>query len=145
MKTLILLSLSILTLSTSTPALVAQNRESTNQDVVAMLKEIVHIREQLLEGQMLALKAGSIADTSSSEIALAKARIKLAKAQDQPESVLLQLKKIVEILRVRVERAELRATDRVSPSELGQARINLLQAQVRLAKYKSNLDRKPAP
>jgi hypothetical protein len=77
-------------------------------------------------------EAGRASGEPAAAVALAEARLELARELDQHEVVLVQLQKIVQLRRDWVANAKRRALDRMRDIELSEAEAALLQAEVRL-------------
>ena len=141
MKNLIVFIHCLFLLTGTASTLIAEEereKRSAKKDSATLLKEMVEIRQRILEGERLQLKAGMVTDIRKSEIALAKAKLRLARALKDSEGVVSMLRRIVEIQRHHLKRLENRTGDRVSQMEIDRVRIDLLQAMLRLAKYEES-------
>jgi len=106
-----------------------------NPEIIAKLQEIVKLRERQMETQQLLmeLKKGESKDLAAAKVALAAARIEVAKEQGQAEEVEKELRKIIKAWKSCVAREEaLAEEDRKTLTELGELRVALLEAEIRL-------------
>ena len=101
--------------------------------IIAKLQEIVEVRQQLLKVHQLKLEVGKAEDDGAAEMALAEARIQLARERGQADLVIAELRKMVTTHERRLEVAKARAgLGTVPPEEVDRVRVALLEAQVRL-------------
>ena len=101
--------------------------------IVAKLQEIVEVRQQLLKVHQLKLEKGLAEDDGVAEIALAEARIQLARERGQADVEIAELRNMVTTHERRLEVAKARAGLGVEPAEgIDRVRVALLEAQVRL-------------
>ena len=101
--------------------------------VVTNLQEIVEVRQRIAESHHLLVQAGRALDDGTAEIALAEARMELARERHQREDVLAELKKIITVHEGRLVRAKA-TLDRTSTAQLDEIRVGLLRAQIHLAR-----------
>ena len=101
--------------------------------IIAKLQEIVEVRQQLLKVHQLRLELGKAEDDGAAEIALAAARIQLAREQGRADLVIAELRNMVTTHERCLEMAKVRAGEGlVPPEEADRVRVALLEAQVRL-------------
>lgn len=101
-------------------------------DIVDKLRRIIQLQEQVVDMHGTLVQAGRARPDNAAEIALAEARIELAREQNNPEAIRAELARIVEARRGWVEYLEKLITDRYSQMDLHQARIDLIKAEVEL-------------
>lgn len=94
------------------------------------LKEIVTLREKDLELQQILYSEKRISDVTSARIALARARIDLARERKDHEAVVDQLEAIVAIRKLSFETARIR--EEMSTGSAVEAKVELLKAEVDL-------------
>ncbi|MCG8602685.1 MAG: hypothetical protein MI807_21250 [Verrucomicrobiales bacterium] len=94
------------------------------------LKEIVTLREKDLELQQILYSEQRISDVTSARIALARARIDLARERKDHEAVVDQLEAIVAIRKLSFETARIR--EEMSTGSAVEAKVELLKAEVDL-------------
>lgn len=94
------------------------------------LKEIVTLREKDLELQQILYSEKRISDVTSARIALARARIDLARERNDHEAVVDQLEAIVAIRKLSFETARIR--EEMSTGSAVEAKVELLKAEVDL-------------
>jgi hypothetical protein len=100
---------------------------------VAKLQEIVGLRQRLLGNHQLQLQAGRAEDDGLHEVALAEARIQLARERRQSDLVLTEMRNLLTVHQNRLQQAEARAAVGVKPlSDVDQVRIDVLATEVRL-------------
>lgn len=131
------LSLFVLVLLASCSPLVEEKAsvKKPNPEIIAKFQEIVKVRERQSEEQRLMgeMGKGKAKDLGAAELALAEARIALLKEQGRAELVEKELRNLVKLLKKHVAREEaLAEEDRRSTTELGELRVALLEAEVRL-------------
>ena len=102
--------------------------------IVAKLKEIVALRETMDEAAKLAAQENRGNGDGATGIALAQARVDLARELHQQEVVIAELKKIVAIRQARYERAVAMVTRSQTQLSVSEAQIELLKAQIELAR-----------
>tara|TARA_R110002096_G_scaffold26903_8_gene82869 strand:- start:5617 stop:6066 length:450 start_codon:yes stop_codon:yes gene_type:complete len=108
---------------------------SVDSEIVVKLKEIVAFRERLVESQQLRMQLGEV---DSFELAVAgrtlsEARISLAKELGQQEAVIAELRELVSGQKKLLEYEIAIAEDgRRTMSEVGEIRVLLLEAEIRL-------------
>jgi len=101
--------------------------------MIAELQEIVELRQELLKTHRVMVENGRAENDGADEIALAEARMQLARERGQPDSVMAELRNIVTTQERRLEVAKTKAeVGADSPEKVARARIALLEAQVRL-------------
>ena len=100
---------------------------------MAKLQEIVELRQQLLKGHQAMVQMGKAEDDGAAEIALAEARLQLARERGQADLVTSELRHVVAAQESRLEMAKKRVeVGAAGPDEVAGVRIALLEAQVRL-------------
>jgi outer membrane protein TolC len=100
---------------------------------MAKLQEIVEVRRQLLKVHQLKFENGLAEYDGAAEIALAEARIQLARERGQADLVIAELRNMVTTHERRLEVAKAKAGNGVGPpEELDRVRVALLEVQVRL-------------
>ncbi len=101
--------------------------------IIAKLQEIVEVRQQLLKVHQIKFEHGRAEDDGAAEIALAEARIQLARERKEPDQVIAQMRDIVttheKLLKIAQAKARVGAAP---PEEVDRLRIALLEAQLRL-------------
>ena len=101
--------------------------------VIAKLQEIVELRQQLLKEHQLKAQVGKAEFDGVAEIALAEARLQLARERGQADLVMAELRNLVatqeRLLEIAKHRVEVGAA---GPDEVARVRVVLLGAQVRL-------------
>lgn len=101
--------------------------------IVSKLQEIVKLRERQAKEAQLLVEMGQGANDGAVEVALAEARIALAREQGQSDAVVDELRNLVKVLEKRFKREEaLFDEDRRTQANIGQLRVALLEAEVRL-------------
>ncbi len=105
-----------------------------NQDplIVSKLRELIQIREKQVKLQKVLVEAGRASAEPVLEVALAEARIDLARELGQQEVVLASLRDIVQLRKQWVEHLEARNAARERAADLEAARAALITAEVRL-------------
>jgi hypothetical protein len=100
---------------------------------VARLQKIVALRQTMAEHQRQLVAASRATDDGAADLALAQARLELARELAQEEQILAELQKIVALYRRRLEVARSMADQAVKGTtrlSLAEAEIQLLQAQI---------------
>jgi hypothetical protein len=110
--------------------------------LISKLRYLITIREQQVEMHNVLAGAGRVSGVPSATIALAEARIELARELDQQEDVLAQMQKIVELRRGWLGQLENRTTDRVREVDIIEAHAAVIQAEVQLLREKNRLNKK---
>jgi hypothetical protein len=101
--------------------------------IIADLQEIVKLRQELLKTHRVMVENGRAEDDGAAEIALAEARMQLARERRQADLVITELRNIVMTHERRLKVAKKKASVGAgSPEEVARASIALLEAQVRL-------------
>lgn len=106
------------------------NEISVASPIEEKLKEIVTLREKDLELQQILYSEKRISDVTSARIALARARIDLARERKDHEAVVDQLEAIVAIRKLSFETARIR--EEMSTGSAVEAKVELLKAEVDL-------------
>ena len=125
-------SAGVLILTLTAPLAAADAREP-DKEVVARLQKIVALRQTMAEHQRQLVAASRAPDDGAAELALAQARLELARELAQEEQILAELQKIVALYRRRLEVARSMADQAVKGTtrlSLAEAEIQLLQAQI---------------
>ena len=107
-----------------------------NEDIISALEEIVSIREEQLSVIQDKHKMGytSYTEVEDSQKKLSEARIRLATAEHKHDVVIEELRKILALQESRLQLAEVRLEQGlVSSQDIADAKIQLLDAQIRLA------------
>jgi hypothetical protein len=113
--------------------------------LISKLRYLITIREQQVEMHNVLAGAGRVSGVPSATIALAEARIELARELDQQEDVLAQMQKIVELRRGWLGQLENRTTDRVREVDIIEAHAAVIQAEVQLLREKNRLNKNKGP
>jgi hypothetical protein len=113
--------------------------------LISKLRDLITIREQQVEMHNVLAGAGRVSGVPSATIALAEARIELARELDQQEDVLAQMQKIVELRRGWLGQLENRTTDRVREVDIIEAHAAVIQAEVQLLREKNRLNKNKGP
>ena len=101
--------------------------------IIAKLQEIVELQQQLLKGHQAMVQMGKAEDDSAAEIALAEARLQLARERGQADLVTSELRHVVAAQERRLEMAKKRVeVGAAGPDEVARVRVVLMEAQVRL-------------
>jgi hypothetical protein len=101
--------------------------------IIAKLQEIVELRQQLLKGHQLKAQAGKAEFDGVAEIALAEARIQLARERGQADLVIAELRNPMATLDGFLEMAKKKVeVGAAGPDAVAQVRVLLLETQVRL-------------
>ncbi len=131
-----------LTWSSSDSRSAADDPEEPNPKVVALLEEIVEVRERMAEGYLLRWKAGEETRPHAAAIALAKARLDLARERRDEAEVMELLETIVGLHEkdVAIQREAFRGGRRTG-GEINRSEIGLLRARVRLEKERAQTGR----
>jgi hypothetical protein len=108
------------------------NAAQADSPTVSKLRELVTIRERQAQRQQDLAKAGRASDDPAAAVALAEARIELARELGQQQIVLAQLRKILELRRDWLQYVKSRAVDRLREGDVDEAQAALLQAELRL-------------
>jgi hypothetical protein len=128
-----------------TPEITTTDDHAPDPAIVRDLQEIVQIRERLVANYQVLVSAGRAPDDGHAEIALAEARIDLAREQRQTDQVLAGLQRLVSVQEGRLARAEARVGDRIGPIERDEIRVDVLQARIRLARERTVSERIAEP
>jgi hypothetical protein len=95
--------------------------EQSDSPVVSKLRQLEAIRERQAELEKTWAEAGRVSPEPAAAVALAEARIDLARELGQHDIVLAQLQKIVELRRDWLAYVKRRAVDRVREAEVYEA------------------------
>jgi hypothetical protein len=110
-----------------------QSQRAPDPAIIAKLQEIVELRQQLLKGHQAMVQMGKAEDDGAAEIALAEARLQLARERGQADLVIAELRNFVATQERRLEMAKKRVeVGAAGPDEVARVRVVLLEAQVRL-------------
>jgi outer membrane protein TolC len=110
-----------------------QSQRAPDPAIIAKLQEIVELRQQLLKGHQAMVQTGKAEDDGAAEIALAEARLQLARERGQTDLVTAELRQLVAAQERRLEMAKKKVeVGAAGPDEVARVRVVLLEAQVRL-------------
>ena len=105
--------------------------------VIAKLQEIVDLRQKIWKDAQLLAQAGNVTPEKmvAAEVALAEARLELAREQGKTDAVQTELKNILGLREGWLKRVEAQVEGgRMPADEVLKARIALAEAQLRLAR-----------
>ncbi|MBX3746086.1 MAG: hypothetical protein KF833_12340 [Verrucomicrobiae bacterium] len=102
--------------------------------IVEKLQQIVEIRQRMLDFESLRADAGRPDATGTAQVELTEALIDLSLARHRHHETLMQLTNLVAAHQARLQLAEKRSTDRGTRRESDEIRIDLLHAEIRLAR-----------
>jgi hypothetical protein len=118
------------------------NHHAPDAAIVAKLQEIVEVRQELLKLHQRMLEAGVTQDDGAAELALAEARMQLARERGQSELVRAELRNIVTTHERRLELAKARAAvGGQTAADIERVRVALLEAEVRLQREQREVTR----
>ena len=118
---------------TQTPRTNAADGTSSDSAVVDKLREIVTIRQNLAEGNERAVRNGRGDTDGRYELALAEARLQLARELGQRNEQVGALKDALKVQQRRLEEAKKRAeVGAASPDDVDTIRVAVLEAEVKL-------------
>ena len=110
-----------------------QSQRAPDPAIIAKLEEIVELRQQLLKEHQIKAQVGKAESDGVAEIALAEARIQLARERGQADLVITELRNLVAtqegLLEIAKRKVEVGAA---GPDDVARVRVVLLEAQVRL-------------
>ena len=111
-------------------------------EVIAKLEEIVALKSRLWESFQLQLQAGRAQwDQSPSPlISLCEARIHLAQEKGDRKAVIQEIEKLVSAQQTLMKNIEALTRDRMPPAALDEAKVGLLEAQIRLRKEQARME-----
>lgn len=126
-----------------TPRTNAAAGASSDSVIIAKLREVVSIRQKLAEANERAVRNGRGETDGRYELALAKARLQLARELGQRDDQVAALKDALDVQQRRLEDAKKRAeVGAASPEDVEAIRVALLKAEVRLLRAQ-NRAKKP--
>ena len=109
------------------------SKRAPDPAIIAKLQEIVELRQQLLKGHQAMVQVGKAEDDGAAEIALAEARLQLARERGQADLVIAELRNLVATQERRLKTAQKKVeVGAAGPDEVARVRVVLLEAQVRL-------------
>jgi hypothetical protein len=112
---------------------------SSDSAIVDKLREIVTVRQRVADYNKRAVQNGSGARDGRYELALAEARLELARELGERNEQIAALKDILEVQQGRLEDAEKRGDlGAMSPDEVDTNRVAVLEAEVRLLRAQKN-------
>jgi outer membrane efflux protein len=112
---------------------------SSDPAIVERLRTIVTIRERLAESNKRAMQSGKGETDGRYELALAEARLRLARELGQRPEQVAALKDILKVHQRRLEDAKKQSeVGVVSPDDIDIVRVAVLEAEVRLLRAQNN-------
>ena len=136
LSTLVILAMLLLAANTSMTQTLQTNAAAgaiSNPAIVGKLREIVSIRQKLAEANERAVQSGKGETDGRYELALAEARLQLARELGQRNEQVAALKDALKVQQRRLEDAKRRAgVGAASPEEVETIRAAVLEAEVRL-------------
>ncbi len=121
----------------------AAGKTSSDPAIVGKLREIVTIRQKLAEVNQRAVQNGKGETDGRYELALAKARLRLARELGQQTEQVAALNDVLKVQKRLLEDAKKRAeVGAASPEEVDTIRVAVLQAEVKLLRAQ-NSSKKP--
>ncbi len=113
---------------------------SLDPAVVKKLQEVVTIRQRLVEANQRAVQSGKGERDGRYELALAEARLQLARELGQQKEQVAALQDILKVQQRRLEAAKKAASVAVvSPEDVDTIRIAVLETEVRLLRAQNSL------
>ena len=135
-STLVILAVLLLAANASMTQTLQTNAAAgaiSNPAIVSKLREIVSIRQKLAEANERAVQNGKGETDGRYELALAEARLQLARELGQRNEQVAALKDALKVQQRRLEDAKRRAAvGAASPEEVETIRAAVLEAEVRL-------------
>jgi len=108
-------------------------------EIVGKLEEIVKLRQRELETEQIRTETGESSDDGAARLALANARMTLARELGQQDAVVTELRNLVKSYQQALDRAKaLAEEDRRTLSDLSQLRVRLLDAEIQLRREELN-------
>jgi hypothetical protein len=119
----------------------AQTPQGASPDpaIVEKLREIVTIRQRLVESNKRAVQSGVGEADSRYEVALGEARLMLARELGERDDEIAALKDLLKVQQSRLEEAKKKAAAGGLPiDEVDKIRVAVLEAEVRLLRAQKN-------
>ncbi len=127
---------------TQTPPRNDATGASSDSAIANKLREIVAIRQRLVEANQRAVRTGHGETDGRYELDLAEARVELARELGQRNEQLAALQDILKVHQRRLEEAKKRAgVGAESPGGVDTIRVAVLEAEVRLLRAQNSLKR----
>ena len=125
-----------------TPRTNAANGASSDSAIVDKLREIVAIRQKLAEVNEQAVRNGRGETNGHCELALAEARLQLARELGQRNEQVAALKDALKVQQRRLAEAKKRAeVGAASPEDVDTIRVAVLEAEVKLLRAQNSSKR----
>ena len=146
LSTLVILAMLLLAANTSMTQTLQTNAAAgaiSHPAIVDKLREIVSIRQKLAEANERAVQSGKGETDGRYELALAEARLQLARELGQRNEQVAALKDALKVQQRRLEDANRRAAvGAAPPEEVETIRVAVLEAEVRLLR-EQNTSKRP--
>ncbi len=145
LSTIIIIAVSLLAANATraqTPRTSAAAGASSDSALVGKLREIVTLRQKLAEANERAVRSGRGETDGHYELALAEARLQLARELGQRKEQVAALEDALKVQRRRLEDAKRRAeVGAASPEDVDTIRVEVLEAEVKLLRAQNSSNR----